>query len=290
MKSAFQLLMVIANSIAFVPSALAQNDPPGSEEFGLTRKELVQAIEKAESLIAECMHKQGFEYVPNDYKTVHHGMVSDKSMPGMDEGEFVEQFGFGISTLYTGQPPQLNEGYSPGRIGLGERNIEIFKKLSPSDRAAYNRALLGNNVGATFAVSMEAENFSRCGGCTLEAVKKVFKSEQLRATYYNPKDALVNKDPRMKTALRKYSEKMRAAGFDYNHPDDVEADINKRFNAILGGTTLPIDKLSPEQQTALKKLQEYERRAAKANLKLQADIFDPVEERIEKEIYSRKVE
>src|SRR5215212_2812405 len=256
----------------------------------MTKKELAQSIEKVESLIAECMHKQGFEYVPNDYKTVRHAMVSDKSMPGMDEDEFVEQYGFGISTLYTGQPPQLNDGYSPGRIGLGERNIEIFKKLSPPDQAAYNRALLGNNFEATFAVSLEGENFSRCGGCTLEAIKKVFTKDQIKATYYNPKDALINKDKRMKAALRSYSEKMRAGGFEYNHPDDVEADINKRLNVILGGGTPTLDKLSPEQQNALKKLQEYERRAAKANLKLQKEIFDPVEERIEKEIYARKIE
>jgi hypothetical protein len=250
----------------------------------------VQSVEKVERLIAECMHKQGFEYVPNDFKTVHRGMISDKSMPGMDEEEFVEQYGYGVSTLYTGQPPQLNEGYSPGRIGLGERNIEIFKKLSPADQAAYNRALLGSNAGATFAVALEGENFSRCGGCTLEAIKKVFKPEQVKSTYYNPKDALINKDPRMKAALRAYSEKMHASGFDYNHPDEVETDINKRLDSILGGGTPTVDKLTREQLAAFKKLQEYERRAAKANLKLQRELFDPVEEKIEKEMYARPVQ
>jgi hypothetical protein len=285
-----QLAVLAANVLILVSGASAQKSQPGSEEFGLTQKELVQSVEKVERLIAECMHKQGFEYVPNDYKTVHRGMISDKSMPGMDEEEFVEQYGFGVSTLYTGQPPQLNEGYSPGRIGLGERNIEIFKKLPPADQAAYNRALLGSNAGATFAVALEGENFSRCSGCTLDAVKKVFKPEQLKATYYNPKDALVNKDPRMKAALRSYSEKMHALGFDYNHPDEVETDINKRLDAILGGATPTIDKLTPEQLAALKKLQEYERRAAKANLKLQRELFDPVEEKIEKEMYARPVQ
>ncbi len=289
MKAAFPLIAIVPTALFLIGNASAQDTRPGTEEFGLTQKELVQSVEKVELLIADCMHKQGFEYVPNDFKTVHRGMISDKSLPGMDEGEFVEQYGFGVSTLYTGQPPQLSEGYSPGRIGLGERNVEIFKKLSPSDQAAYNRALLGNNVGATFAVSLEAENFSRCGGCTLEAIKKVFKPQQLTATYYNPKDSLINKDPRMKAALRMYSEKMRAFGFDYNHPDDVEADIIKRLDAIIGGGTTPLEQLSPEQQAAVKKLQEYERRVAKANLKLQREIFDPVEEQIEKEMYARPV-
>ena len=289
MKTAFLWTMIAASSFVFVGSATAQTKLPGTEEFGLTQKELVQSVEKVESLIAKCMHEQGFEYVPNDFRTVHRGMVSDKALPGVSEDEFVEQYGFGVATLYTGQPPQLSKGYSPGRIGLGDRNVEIFRNLSPADQVAYNRALLGNNVGATFAVALEQEDFSRCGGCTLAAIKQVFKPEQLASTYYNPKDAIINKDPRMRAALRAYSEKMRAAGFDYNHPDDVEPDVIKRLDAILGGSTLPVEQLSPEQRAALIKLQEYERRAAKANFKLQRELFDPVEEKIEKEMYAREV-
>src|ERR1043165_3822939 len=104
-----------ASSIAIVliiaSYAGAETGKPGTEEFGLTQKELVQAIEKVEGLIAKCMRKQGFEYVPVDYKTARRGMVSDKSLPGLDESEFIEQYGFGVSTLYTGKAPQLNESY-----------------------------------------------------------------------------------------------------------------------------------------------------------------------------------
>lgn len=289
MRSAIRFLILAV--LCVLPSvSFAQSTAPGSEEFGLTRKELVQAIEKVESLIAKYMRQQGFEYVPCDYKTVRRGMVNEKSIPGLSEEEYVELYGFGLSTRYTGKPPQLAEGFSAAQVSLGERNVEIFKKLSPADQAAYNRALLGKNLDATFAMSLEAENFSRCGGCTLEAIKEVFKPEQLSVTYYNPKDALVNKDPRMKAALRTYSEKMRAAGFSYNHPDEVETDVRKRLDEILRGETPTVDRLSPEQQAGLKKLQEYERKVAKANLKWQEEIFDPVEEKIEKEIYSRKVE
>jgi hypothetical protein len=282
--------LIVACLCLLPGNAFAQSKAIGGEEFGLTQKELVQSIEKVESLIAKCMQKQGFEYVPSDYKTVRRAMVTEKSLPGMSEDEFVEQYGFGIATRYTGEPPQLTEGYSPARVGLGARNVEIFKKLSPADQVAYNHALLGNNSSATFAMSLEAENFSRCGGCTLDAIKKVFKPDELNVTYYNPKDALVNKDPRMKAALRTYSEKMRAEGFEYNHPDEVEGDVRKRLDAILGGETPPVDKLSPEKQAALKKLQEYERRVAKANLKLEEEVFDPVESRILKEMYARKSE
>jgi hypothetical protein len=256
----------------------------------MTKKELVQAIEKVEALIAECMRQEGFEYVATDYTTVRRGMMADKSLPGMTEEEFTEAHGFGLSTLYTGGAPQLVNGYSPARVGLGDRNVDIFKNLSPTDQVAYNRALLGENTDATFAVGLELENFARCGGCTLQAVKQVFTPEQLKATYYNPLDALINNDPRMKAALREYAEKMRKAGFDYNHPDEVEPDVMRRLYVITGGGTIPLEKLSPGQMAALKKLQELERRVAVVNLQLQEEIFEPVEEKIEKEMYAQKVE
>ena len=43
--------------------AAAQAPAPkglGTEEFGMSPRELVQAIEKTEALIAQCMREQGF--------------------------------------------------------------------------------------------------------------------------------------------------------------------------------------------------------------------------------------
>jgi hypothetical protein len=263
---------------------------PGTEEFGLTPKELVQSIEKVEALISKCMRDQGFQYVAVDYITVRKSMGADKNMPGLSEEQFVNKYGYGISTLYTGQPPQLAEGYSPAREGLGERNIQIYKNLSPADQVAYNRALLGENTDATFAVGLETENFSRTGGCTRKAIEQVFKPEQLKTTYYNPKDALINKDPRMKAALRTYAREMRREGFNYNHPDEVEPDIRERLAALTSGGRILVEKMSPEQLAALKDLQDYERRVAALDFQLSEAIFDPVEEKITREMYPRKVQ
>ncbi len=41
----------------------------GTEEFGLSKRELHDACEKVEALIAKCMREQGFEYVAADYQT-----------------------------------------------------------------------------------------------------------------------------------------------------------------------------------------------------------------------------
>jgi hypothetical protein len=289
MSALFRVLLTTSGVLVITGNLLAQNSAPGTEEFGLTSKELVQAVEKVELLIARCMHEQGFEYVAADFATVHRGMSADKKLANMDEEEFAAEYGFGLATLYTGAAPQLVEGYSPGRVGLGDRNVQIFKSLSPSDQAAYNRALLGENTDATFAVALETENFSRCGGCTRRAIEQVFRSEQLQSTYQNPLDALISRDPRMKAALRKYAEAMHEAGFDYTHPDEVEPDVMQRLNAITDGRRIPVDQLSPEQSIALKKLQAYERRLGILTLNLEKKYFEPVEEKIEEEMYARDV-
>lgn len=277
------LLMVVGSASAQAPAGL------GTEEFGLSQRELVQAIEKVETLISKCMREQGFEYIAADYLTVRQGMSADKTLPGLDEEEFVKQYGWGVSTLYTGQAPQLAEGYSPAKVGLGKRNVQIFRKLSPADQVAYNRALLGANTDATFAVGLETEDFSRCAGCTRTAVAQVFKPDELKPTYYNPKDALVNKDSRMKAALRYYTTEMRKAGFDYSHPDDLEADIRERLAAITEGSTVLVEKLSPEQRAALRELQDFERRLAVKNRELKLEVFEPLEESILRDLFPREV-
>jgi hypothetical protein len=262
----------------------------GTEEFGLSKRELVQAIEKVEDLVSKCMREEGFQYFAADHNTVHAGMKSDKQLPGLSEQEFINKYGFGLATLYTGEPPQLTTGYSPARVGLGERNIQYFKGLSPADQVAYNRALLGENTNLTFAVAFEMENFSNTGGCTRKSVEQVFKPDQLSAAAYNPQDALINKDPRMKAVLLEYAREMKKAGFDYTHPDEVEPDIRARLAALTNGGTLLVSAMSADQRTALKRLQEYELAAASKSFKLQEELVKPVEERIQQEMFSRTVQ
>ena len=260
----------------------------GTEEFGMSPKQLVQAIEKVEELIAKCMREQGFQYIAADHNTVRAGMSADKKLPGLSEEQFIAKHGFGVATMYTGLPPQLATGYSPAAVGLGERNIQVFKGLSRNDQVAYNRELFGENTTATFAIAIEIENFSLCGGCTRKAVEQVFDPDQLKPGYYNPQDAQINKDPRMKSALRLYAREIRKAGFDYNHPDEVEADIRSRLNALTNGGRLLVDSMTSEQRLALQKLREYERRAAQKSYKLTQDLIVPVEEKIQEEKFARK--
>ena len=289
MNAKYQVVTGAAALFIVASGAYAQAPAVGTQEFGLTNKQLVQYVERVEAGIAKCMRAQGFEYIAADYETVRKGMSADKRLPGVSEDEFIQKYGFGAATMFTGQPLQLATGYSPAKVGLGERNVNVFKSLAPATQAAYNRALLGQNPDATFAIGLERENFSRTGGCTRDAIKQVFSAEQMSASYYNPKDALVNKDPRMKAALRKFSTEIRKLGYDYNHPDEIEPDVRKRLDTLTQGGSIAVDKMSAEQKAALKTLQDYERRVALKSHELTEKIVKPVEEQIEKEMFARAV-
>jgi hypothetical protein len=287
-----RLLETIAAAVLLLPAGVSAQTAPGfgSEEFGLTQRQLVQAVEQVEELIAKCMREQGFQYIAADYDTVRAGMKSDKAIPGLSEEEFIDKYGFGVATMYTGQPPQLSSGYSPARVGLGDRNVQIFKNLAPADQVSYNHALLGENTGATFAVGLENENFALCGGCTRKAIEQVFKPEQMKSSYYNPQNAFINNDPRMKAALRKFAAEMKKAGFDYTHPDEVEPDIRNRLAVLTNGGSIEVSQMSTSQRAELKKLQDYERRVASRMFKLQEELLTPVEEQVQQEIFARKVQ
>ena len=279
-------------AVLFAPASAPAQAPKGlgTEEFGMSPRELVQAIEKTEELIARCMNEQGFKYIAADANTVRAGMSADKSLPGLSEEEFVNRHGFGVSTFYTGLPPQLSTGYNPARVGLGERNVQIFRSLSAADQVAYNRALLGDDTSSTFAVALETEDMSRTGGCTRKAVSETFKPDQIKASHYNPQDALINKDQRMKAALGFWQREMKKAGFEYAHPDEIEPDLRNRLSALTEGGKLLVTKMSPDQKTALRKLQDYERSVAVKSFKMSEEVLKPVEERIQEELFSRKVQ
>ncbi len=271
-------------SSADTPAA-TQSSLPGTEEFGLTEEELVQSIEAVESLIAKCMSDAGFEYVAVDYNTVRRGMLADKTLPGVNDEEYIAQFGYGISTLYTGLAPQAAEASTPAKIGLGEQNVQIFNSLSPADQVAYSRTLFGENTDATFAVMLEAEDFSRTGGCTRAAIEQVFKPEQLSVTYINPIDALIEQDPRVIAALTQFADCLREEGFNYNHPGEIEPDLKNRLFAITKGA--PPEALSPDAQAALTELQGEERAIAAVAFDCEETILEPVLAQVERELFAR---
>jgi hypothetical protein len=277
-------LLVFLTACGGSRSSASPSAVPGKEEYGMTKKELFTAIESVEAQISKCMSEAGFEYVAAGYNTIRRGMTSDKSLPGMTESQFVDQYGYGISTLYTGLAPQLSELRTPAQIGLGEQNVQIFMSLSPADQVAYSHTLFGEHPDATFAVALETEDFSRTGGCTRSAIEKFFTPEQMNATFLNPFDALVEKDPRMVAANTEYASCLRSAGFEYNHERDIEPDLRKKLDTIAGGQ--PLETLSSDALSTLTDLQNYERSLASAATDCERKYLDPVADQVERELYA----
>jgi len=267
---------VLAAAAICVGAASASAAPIGSEEFGLTFKQLVAKIEAVEKHIAKCMDAAGFQYVANDFDSVRKAMNADKSAPGLSESEFRHQYGFGVSTQF--DKPIV-------KLGLGEQNASIREALSPADQIAYDRTLLGRDTDAVFANALELEDFSRTGGCTRKAVKQEFTKKELSESYINPGDQKVQQDPRMKAALKKYATCMSNAGFEYTSPDDVEPDLQSQLDAVIGGRDA--QSLDATSAAKLKDLQAFELRVAEVSFKCEEKFVAPVQEKVEREIYGR---
>jgi hypothetical protein len=250
----------------------------GSEEFGLSMDQLASKVEKVEGLIGDCMTAAGFEYVPVDFARVKEGMDSDKSAPGLSDEQFIAQYGFGITTQYD----------HPGReIGLGEQNIVIYDALTPQEQVAYDHTLLGEDREATFAQSVEAEDFSKTGGCTRQAVEQTFTPAELTQAYINPADVAISQDPRVVEALGKWSDCMRQKGYDYANPDDVEQDLHDRLDAITHGADPRT--LTGSDAAALAELQGEELALAPVSITCEEDTLEPVISKVEAEIFGAPV-
>jgi hypothetical protein len=265
-------------------SASAQGKPtdkaklPGIKEFGLTEEQFVQHVEKTQELIAKCMNEAGFEYIPVDVKTVEAAQARVRTDPGYTRRSYKEKWGLGVTTRFD----------KPVRdIGLGP-NLRIWKSLPPADQEAYSRTLWGEDPTADFVFTLDEEDFSATGGCTRKAVAQVFTPEQMKGTYVNPKDVLVESDPRVVAAKRNWSKCMRGHGYEYNEDqDEIIEEYEERLDQLLDGADPQT--LTGQRAAALRKLQQEEIEVALADLDCQVKHSDQVIRQVELEVYGHPV-
>lgn len=251
---------------------------PGIKEFGLTEEQFNQHVEKTQALIATCMAEAGFEYVPVDVQTVEAAQQRVRHDPGYTRRTYKEKWGLAVTTRFD----------HPVRdIGLGP-NLRIWKSLPKADQEAYSRTLWGDDPSADFVWSLDEEDFSSTGGCTRKAVAQVFTPAQMKGTYVNPKDVLVNSDPRIAEARRNWSKCMRSHGYDYKaDQDEIIDEFGERLKQLLGGddpTTL-----TGQRAAALHKLQQEEIAVSLADLDCQIRYTDKIYRKVEIEVYGQPV-
>jgi hypothetical protein len=244
------------------------------EEFGLSLAELTKRIEETERLIGTCMASDGFQYIAVDFASVKKAMDAGRSVPGLSDEDYVKQFGLGITTQFDN--PLVS-------FGAGPENTTYLKGLPATDQVAFRRALWGEAPDWNHARAIEEEDFSQTGGCTRSAAAQVYKPNELTGTYVNPADKLVEQDPRMIAALKKFGECMREEGYEFDHPDQVSDDLVDRLAVISEGRDPRT--LTGSALEKLKALQGEELAVADVLLGCEEDIIEPVQQKVEQEIY-----
>jgi hypothetical protein len=253
---------------------------PGVKEFGLTEEEYAAHIEETQALIATCMAEAGFEYVPADVEAVANAQAAVRVEPGFTEEEYKQKFGFGVTTRFDNVVKEIE---------LGPQNLRIIEDLSEADRAAYERTLYGDDPNSTFAFTFDEEDFSSTGGCTRQAVEQVFTPEQLKGTYINPKDTLIENDPRVVEANANWVACMQDAGYDgYVEQDEIIEDFEERLEELIAGEAPAT--LTGARAEELKQLQEEEIAVALADHECQLAHLRPVIEAVEVEVYGKELD
>jgi hypothetical protein len=249
---------------------------PGIKEFGLTEEQFAQHVEETQALIADCMSSAGFEYIPVDVATIEAAQARVRTDPGYTRRTYKEQWGLGVTTRLDN--PVRDTGLGP--------NLDIYNALPETEKEAYFHALFGDDPDADFAFTLDEEDFSSTGGCTREAVSQVFTRAQLKGTYVNPKDVLIESDPRIVEAERRWSECMREAGYEYEgDQDEIIEEFEERLEELTDGNDPAT--LTGARAEALRELQQEEIAVSLVDLDCQIRYTDDVFAQVETEVYGQ---
>ncbi|MEA2360758.1 MAG: hypothetical protein QOI62_4018 [Solirubrobacteraceae bacterium] len=253
-------------------SASKRSNGPVEDQLGFDSAGIMARESRVEADIGRCMRAQGFDYVPID-PFAQRAAVTGASR--LSDQDFLEQFGYGISTLWD-------------RGGVqADPNQRLRAGLGTADRRAYDRALWGEDPGATFQAAVDSGDFTKLGGCTRKATETVFGGAQVLTELQGKLDQLderINSDQRMVRALGRWTTCMAGAGYRYNDPDDIDADITKRMERIVGPVPGPFATgpapgvpPPPYDHAALATLQRDEVQIARADDSCERRYIAPVE-------------
>jgi hypothetical protein len=266
-----------ASDAAGKTNTSTQGQPAGTveDQLGFDQAGLIARQSRVEAEIGNCMKDQGFDYVPIDPLAQRAALLGSSRLSDED---FLQQFGYGISTLW-------------GRgTAQDDPNERIRRSLPPADRRAYERTLWGENKGASFTEAIENGHFDRLGGCTLTATERVFGGAQVLTQLQGKLDVLderILEDQRMVRAIENWASCMAAAGFRYEDPEEIDADLFRRMEKLVGplpgqfATGPPAgQKAQPYDRAALRALQREEVAIARADAACEEKQIAPVEEKV----------
>ncbi len=219
--------------------------------FGDGDQEAAQAAfaeqeRERQQVIAECMQREGFEYIPMDTSD----FLIFEEADGLEYGstEWAAKYGFGITTQRFSQ-----EEVGPDLVGYDDSgfrdqmendpNSAIVEAMSESEREAYYEALYGGEDSfPTFDDSLSDEEIEaqledfdfQPSGCEGEA----YSEDDSNRFYQDFSDELeemwerMEADPRIAEAEQKVADCVGEKGFDYTNMEDLYERWEPEMSAI----------------------------------------------------------
>ncbi|QIM18835.1 hypothetical protein G7066_09965 [Leucobacter coleopterorum] len=261
----------------------------GDEEYNQEYYDKQQV--KIEELVADCMAKEAFEYIPNTENggTVVFSDDEDSDMPDPNSMKFAETYGYGFVTSPYEEEATGGDGNEKEYV---DPNQEYLDSLSDSERAAYDETLWGTPTEMT-GEGDEDETIQeydwKSAGCygaaqhevqgeAMEAAedpefKDLFDKMQNVWTdvYGDGENASPNED--VAKINREWSECIVNAGYDFANPDEAWTAMMEDWNKVqeagyAEGSDSDKEPTGPSKAEK-KKFQEKEIKAAVADRKCQ---------------------
>jgi hypothetical protein len=268
-----------------------------------------QQERQVQELVAACMAEEGWDYTP--YIPDFGDVVVFGPGEDLSQEEWVQQYGFGISTHFleeiTGGFEERAEEFNPE----DDPNFVYRESLTPGEQEAYDRALYGDFDFDESDITYDEDGNEifpeyEPSGCYNEAAEEVYNfgsGGELEAVYqeleplYEDLFARIEADPRLVDIRDGWKGCMGDAGYAFTDEEEmymsIEEQMSEFYDAAYGNFDEPLfdedgnivdengdliedwqpepPSLSDEQMAALAELNDYEIAVATANYECTKD-------------------
>ncbi|WRS30626.1 hypothetical protein U6G28_02755 [Actinomycetaceae bacterium MB13-C1-2] len=308
----FRFLLTEVVTVVVAISACSSSSGDAAEEFdpGLLWSELTfltdgpdleelkaQAVEE-EELMAQCMKKEGFEYIPTNRNV---SVYSAETVAGWAQGtlEFAQQYGYGIVNS-----PWFEESIVTSQeTDYSDPNADYFSSLSSEEQQTYWLTLYGEGDSPEDIEASEDGEYVYDWtkfGCFGWAQNETTKDSPY-AFYEDPEfselvDAIggvwdtVRRDPEMETLEAEWSSCMLDAGYEgLETRGDASRAMRDKYDVLSGcsGNTCmdpPKDKKREFQEEEIKQAVDDFSCAEEVHYDTRLEVID---DRIQKELIER---
>jgi hypothetical protein len=238
-----------------------------------TEEQLAQR-RRVEDAVAKCMQDEGFRYIPVPPEANQKDKFAEAFK--LPPAEFAAQYGYGISTMDFDQSES------------DDANTRIRNGLSARARAAYDKALNGEQARPESSGEGKFTAGRGPGGCRAKAIDQVYGAgtaqgkaakgaQEMRRfeSLFRDIDALrkrIADDPKVVEAAKTWADCMAdAQQTGLNKPDDAREKVAQRFNQLLGvrpgqkQISIGPDSLKNLDPARLAEIRKYELAVAKAD-------------------------